>query len=551
VQIRALIFKGEDPESPQRTELDLDGLADLEDIRNQPLPRVYLVQDKDLNEIRKFEKLIVDRGIKHKAKGLSKLLLGHTLYPVIEGNFDNARQLGRSIRTLLNNARKKQDLNAFFIGIKKPVFQTILQKSKSHGELENRAMPIEHFPDVTSWMVHELSPVCHVPQDLMDRYIGISSKSMLVRQHIVLAANSDKEVLILGDTGTGKEIVAREIYSRSNRKNKEFQVINCGGISTTLFESELFGHAKGAFTGAIKDKAGLWEKAHGGTLFLDEIGDLHIDSQVKILRALEDGEIKRVGGLETIRVNARVVAATNRDLFAMSQRGEFREDLYHRLHGILIRTHALRNNIEDIPVLVDFFWKNIAKNDYEPLPAEIVDCLKLYSWPGNVRELKKILEKLYGYFGATNLRVDHLKGVFWMEGQEAPWLVKAQKVASGSQQKSIEQASAALNHLKCSQENIRSLEIQFEKIKAGNEKALDITFKFGIYELESLCRQPSLFRDSFPAVWGLLECLNRYKESFHAEIKERKKTELNLCQAFIKAQTALSKAIEDIVDSVV
>jgi len=137
-----------------------------------------------------------------------------------------------------------------------------------------------------------------------------------------------------------------------------------------------------------------------------------------------------------------------------------------------------------------------------------------------------------------------------MEGQEAPWLVKAQKVASGSQQKSIEQVSAALNHLKRSQEDIRSLEIQFEKIKAGNEKVLDITFKFGIYELESLCRQPSLFRDSFPAVWGLLECLNRYRESFHAEIKERKKTELNLCQAFTKAQTSLSKTIEHIVESI-
>lgn len=551
MQIRALIFKGEDTESPQSTELDLDGLADLEDIRNQSLPRVYLVQDEDLNEIRKFEKIIVDRGIKHKAKGLSKLLLGHTLYPVIEGNFDNERQLGRSIRTLLNNARKKQDLNAFFIGIKKPVFQTILQKSKSHGELENQAMPIEHFPDITSWMVHELSPVCHVPQDLMDRYIGISSKSMLVRQHIVLAANSDKEVLILGDTGTGKEIVAREIYSRSNRKNKEFQVINCGGISTTLFESELFGHAKGAFTGAIKDKAGLWEKAHGGTLFLDEIGDLHIDSQVKILRALEDGEIKRVGGLETIRVNTRVIAATNRDLFAMSQRGEFREDLYHRLHGILIRTHALRNNIEDIPVLADHFWKNITRENYRPLPMEIVDCLKLYSWPGNVRELKKVLEKLHGYFGGDNLRLDHLRGVFWMEGQEALWLVKASKVEPGLKNKIIEQAAAALNHLKRSQEDIRSLEIQFERIKSGNEKTLDITFKFGIYELEALCRQPSLFRDSFPAVWGLLECLNRYREAFHADINERGKMESQLSEAFKKAQDAISKAEKEIVDSVV
>ena len=558
MRIRALIFKTENPDLPLGVELPLYGSSDLENLRQTSPPSAYLVRNEDLKTIRKFEEFIVDRGVKHKAKGLSKLLLGHKLIPLIEGNFESARQLGRSIRTLLSNAKKKQDQNVYFIGIAPAIFDEIWGTSKGVNPKDGsdiEADPLgpgslEEYANVSSWLVRELFYRCQVPQDLTDRFIGHSPDAVLVRQLVVLAANSENEVLIIGDTGTGKEVVARAIHDLSNRKGKKFLAINCGGIPSTLLESELFGYVKGAFTGASSVKEGLWKTAGDGTLFLDEIGDLPIESQAKILRTLEDGKIWPVGSKIGIDVSARVIAATNRDLFGLAQKGEFREDLYYRLRSFLIRTPSLRRHVEDIPVLADFMWKKITKDSYKPLPRQIVESLNFYCWPGNVRELKKVLENLHTLFGVTRLSLDHLKAVFYLEGQEIPSQIAPTKPTPGVEKRNIEQVAAALHHLKQSQEVIRSLEIQFERRKTRSETTPDVAFKFGMYELEILCRQPSLFGDAFPAVWGLLESLNRYQEPFPTEEKEMKKWQSQLSEAFREVQTTLSSEKKRIVESV-
>jgi transcriptional regulator with GAF, ATPase, and Fis domain len=168
-------------------------------------------------------------------------------------------------------------------------------------------------------------------------------------------------VLVLGDTGTGKEVIARSIHNYSARASEKFVPVNCGAIPSELLESELFGHKRFTFTDAKYDKKGLWEITGNGTLFLDEVGDLALIHQVKILRALEENKIRPIGEVKEIRVNARVIAATNRDLFSMVKAGHFREDLYYRLRSFLLRTPGLRDHPEDIPTLARFFWKKIAR----------------------------------------------------------------------------------------------------------------------------------------------------------------------------------------------
>lgn len=209
-------------------------------------------------------------------------------------------------------------------------------------------------------------------------------------------ANTTANVLILGESGTGKELVARAIHQHSNRKNRPFVAINCGGIPENLLESELFGHVKGAFTGAYTDKVGLMEMATGGTVFLDEISELSPVLQVKLLRVVEEKSFRRVGGGENIQVNIRIISATNRNLQERVKEGKFREDLYYRLNVIPIELPPLRNRREDIPILVQHFIEKYARafsKEIGNISAYALELLTKYSFPGNVRELEHIIER--------------------------------------------------------------------------------------------------------------------------------------------------------------
>jgi formate hydrogenlyase transcriptional activator len=213
---------------------------------------------------------------------------------------------------------------------------------------------------------------------------------------VEIVAPADTTVLIQGETGTGKELIARAIHNLSTRKERTFVKLNCAAIPGGLLESELFGHEKGAFTGAIAQKVGRFELADGGTLFLDEIGEIPLDLQPKLLRVLQEQEFERLGGTRTLRVNVRLVAATNRDLAKMVAERQFRSDLYYRLNVFPLTMPPLRQRPEDIPLLVRYFVQQHARRlnrAIESIPAEAMTALTRYSWPGNVRELENFIER--------------------------------------------------------------------------------------------------------------------------------------------------------------
>ena len=228
----------------------------------------------------------------------------------------------------------------------------------------------------------------------IDNIIGTSSEIQKAFFMIDKASNNNVNVIIYGETGTGKELVARSIYSNSNRKNGPFIIVNCGAIPENLLESELFGYSKGAFTGAFNDKVGLFEAADKGTIFLDEIGDLSRLMQVKILRTLEEREVRRIGETTSREIDVRIIAATNRDLLQMVKAGDFRQDLFYRLHVFPIYMPSLRKRPGDIPLLIDHFFKLNANNDKSlgrKFSASAMKSLLSYEWPGNVRELKNLI----------------------------------------------------------------------------------------------------------------------------------------------------------------
>ena len=234
------------------------------------------------------------------------------------------------------------------------------------------------------------------PEDKLEGIIGRSASLRVVLAQVKIVAPTDSTVLILGETGTGKELVGRALHNRGSRRDRPFVRVNCAAIPSGLLESELFGHERGAFTGAIARKIGRFELAHGGTLFLDEIGDIPPELQPKLLRVLQEQEFERLGSTQTKRVNVRVIAATSRDLPQMVANREFRSDLYYRLNVFPVRLPALRERAEDIPLLVDHFVRTYAQRMQKPIdrvPMEAMNTLLLYSWPGNVRELQNFIER--------------------------------------------------------------------------------------------------------------------------------------------------------------
>lgn len=256
----------------------------------------------------------------------------------------------------------------------------------------------------------ELSRLQHVPalfddghdDGAGDRIVGRSPAMQEIYKSIGRVAPEDVTVLILGESGTGKELVARAIYHHSRRNQQPFLAINCAALPETLLESELFGHERGAFTGAERRRIGKFEQAHGGTLFLDEVGDMTAATQAKVLRVLQDGQFERVGGNETIATDVRIVAATNQDLEGKIAAGEFRRDLFYRLNGFTLRLPPLRERLDDLPLLVEHALRlsnQEVSNHATTLAPETMQLLREYHWPGNVRELQSVIK--YGVVHAV------------------------------------------------------------------------------------------------------------------------------------------------------
>lgn len=242
--------------------------------------------------------------------------------------------------------------------------------------------------------------------------IGVSPVINLVTRQIELVGNTESTVLILGESGTGKEVVAREIHRCSRRASRPLIKVNCAAIPRELYESEFFGHSKGSFTGALRDRVGRFELADGGTLFLDEIGEIPLDMQAKLLRVLQEGELERIGEERTCKVSVRIIAATNRDLRAEAEAGRFRQDLYYRLSVFPLELPPLRKRVEDIPLLAEHFLARFARQLGQPrfrLTMANIQDLQGYSWPGNVRELQHVLERACIVSEKGRLAFDHLR----------------------------------------------------------------------------------------------------------------------------------------------
>src|SRR3989475_12562228 len=241
--------------------------------------------------------------------------------------------------------------------------------------------------------------------------IGATPKMVDIYKKVAKTARIEAPVLVIGESGSGKELIARALHENSARTKAPFVVINCGALPETLLESELYGHERGSFTGATACRKGLFESASGGTVFLDEISETSLSFQVKLLRVIQEREIRRVGSNETIQVDVRLIAATNRDLREMVRTGQFREELFHRLNVFTIALPALRDRREDIPLLSSYFLKLFTEKTGKTvrLASDAVEAMKQYSWPGNVRELKNMLERAMTFNDTGVIQLEELE----------------------------------------------------------------------------------------------------------------------------------------------
>lgn len=269
-------------------------------------------------------------------------------------------------------------------------------------DLNRMLITIRNATDKTSLVTE--TKVLRRKVSRVEEMIGDSPAITKIKDTIEKVAPTDARVLITGENGVGKELVARWLHEKSNRNKSPIVEVNCAAIPTELIESELFGHEKGSFTSAVKQRIGKFEQAHGGTLFLDEIGDMSLNAQAKVLRALQEGKITRVGGDKDISVDVRVVAATNKDLLKEVEEKNFRLDLYHRLSVIIVHVPSLNDRREDIPALVNHFLLLIC-NEYgipvKTIEKEAIDALKMNNWTGNIRELRNVVERLIILSGKT------------------------------------------------------------------------------------------------------------------------------------------------------
>src|SRR5262245_19877603 len=268
--------------------------------------------------------------------------------------------------------------------------------SRSIEEVKQAKAQLEQQLDIRRKLERENAYLREEETRALGEIIGRSPPMRHLGEQVAVVAPTNATVLILGESGTGKELVAREIHKASSRRDGPMVRVNCGAIPRDLFESEFFGHVKGAFTGALHDRIGRFELANGGTLFLDEVGEIPIELQAKLLRAIQEGEYERVGGNKTLKTDVRLVAATNRTLADEVRKGRFREDLYYRLNVFPITLAPLRERRSDIPALAAHFLERACREFKKPLsliPGEELAALKAHDWPGNVRELQNVVER--------------------------------------------------------------------------------------------------------------------------------------------------------------
>jgi DNA-binding NtrC family response regulator len=528
VGLRALRFEGHSPAKASKVDLNTgstDALAQI--LLGSERPLAYVIRNEDLDEFRQLGPMVVDRGRKDGRKGLWALVGGYEEIPLIDTPYRAVGQVRRGVRDLLTNARAKKEKNLYVIGVVSDLFEELwdgrISEVKASIKRSAKSAGRERV-----WTSQVLSAKCllsalprkDIPDELRrTRYLGESPHVELVRLLVMKAADGDFPVLIVGPTGSGKENVARAIHELGKRKGLPFVSVNTAAIASTLFESELFGAKKGAYTDSKEDRPGLWVSARGGTLLLDEIGDLHLDLQAKILRALEENEVRPVGGVDPVSVQARVIAATNRDLFAMVRAGHFREDLYYRLRDFRIETPPLRDHPEDIPALARFLWrKQVTKDEQADLSDEIVTALQGYGWPGNVRELRSVLTQLYAAFEHLDPTIHELRLAVALQGQESPAFF-----GPPDERELILHRVECLRHLRRADEAIQACHATLRPIVDDHRTdpatvdAVHAALHYRLIELERLCQTPLLFHGEL--TFEVVERFTRNLADLHRQLE--------------------------------
>jgi DNA-binding NtrC family response regulator len=470
---------------------------------------LFYVSESQLSDLRKSLPNLRDLGTKLPRKELFRYfsIIDKNEIGVVHGEYKSARQLKRSACDVLRKCGERQQTVVAFVVLKPPVFSIAWQTAIDHPSSRSASRPmVAAMPDIERTL-RTLGEI-HVPEGLQQAYVGDAPSIRFVHQLILRASEQSCPVLIQGESGTGKEIIARSIHelSRAHGRGPEFRPINCSAISHYLVESELFGHVTGAFDGAIKDRDGLWKSANNGTIFLDEIGDLDLDHQTKILRALDTNRVKPVGSDKEVEVRARVISATNRDLYAMIKQGNFREDLYFRLSVSPIYTPPLREHPEDIRLIANWLWSDIAGKSAPRLTDEILNCLMEYTWPGNVRELKSILSSLRGYFGNRAKTREYFETVMLLKGQPAP--VTQTPTA---RQAATRTRAASFQHLRRVDRVLWDVEVFLKPLRSRRNHTSHQTTTAQIAlgerhrELLQFCQKPLLFSSakSFEAVYSV------------------------------------------------
>jgi two-component system nitrogen regulation response regulator NtrX len=375
------------------------------------MAKILIIDDerairRALREILEFEEFTVDEAENGK-EGLEKAIA--TTYDMIFCDIKMPLMDGMEVLEGLNTAKVDSpvimisghgNVETAVQAIKKGAFDFI----EKPLDLPRILVTIRNAKDRTVMVEETKQLKSTVRRFKGSSIIGESDGIVKIKEMIEKVAPSDARVLITGGNGTGKELVARALHDNSNRRKAPFIEVNCAAIPSELIESELFGHEKGAFTSAVKDKKGKFELASGGTLFLDEIGDMSASAQAKVLRALQENVIQRVGGERDIKVDCRVLAATNKDLRKEIEEGRFREDLYHRLAVILIHVPSLNDRRDDVPLLAEHFMTMVCAEHGIPkksFTAEALEELKNTDWTGNIRELRNIIERLIILCGNT------------------------------------------------------------------------------------------------------------------------------------------------------
>ena len=383
--------------APSLDHLMMDSAGDLLRARQLTAPAAHIIRISDIDNLKAPADCIVDCGTQKRTgkKGQTIELSRYVLkkgekIPLVRAVYGEPGRAQQGIRKLLTKAQARSERNLYLIAVQENLYKEILEQLWEKREhRSNQAIFLERIPD---------------DPDLAREFVGRSPEYVNVRKNILVAAEIDLPVLVIGESGTGKEIVARAIHKRSRRsKTGAFVAVNSAAIPGDLLEEELFGVEPGVLPMVTRLKIGLWEAANHGTVFLDEIGDMSLEHQRKILRVLQDGTIRRVGGTRDISVDARVIAATNKDLRESMAKKRFREDLFYRLGVFTIYTPALRGVPEEIEYMAQENWRLITGGSKPPLSREVIRCLSDYALAGNVRTVKNVLSKLYAYMNAEKL----------------------------------------------------------------------------------------------------------------------------------------------------